>query len=116
MSQVLAAVVMSGAVPAMFDGKQRSNFDGVPLWEVEVALAVTGGGASVLRLRIAAASAPGVSVGQSVKLSGLRARAWEMEGPDGTRRHGVSWSADSIARAGLPMTPGAGSGSGKRES
>jgi hypothetical protein len=110
MSQVLAAVVMSGAVPAMYDGKQRANLDGIPLWECDVTLAVAGGGASVLRLRIAAAAAPPVSIGLPVKLGGLRARVWEMDGRDGVARHGVSWSAETITSAGLPT------GSGKRES
>jgi hypothetical protein len=104
-SALISAVVMSDPGPALFDGKQRTNRDDVPLWDLDVTVAVKGAGASVVRLRIAAASAPAVRMGQPVSLVGLRARVWEMNG-----RHGVSWSAESITPAGLPPAP-----TGKRE-
>ncbi|WP_045880005.1 hypothetical protein [Pseudofrankia sp. DC12] len=107
MSKVISAVVMSDPVPSLYDGKQRTNFDGVPLWDLDVTVAVSGAGASVLKLRVALASAPKVEMCQPVTLSGLRARVWEMNG-----RHGVAWSVETVAPLGA--TPPAGN-PGKRE-
>jgi hypothetical protein len=105
---ILTAIVMSEPVAALFDGAQRKTREDVALWEVDVTVAVRGTGASVLRVRIPSVAAPRVEVGQPVRLVNLRALVWEMGD-----RHGVAWSVDSLAPAGLPPTAPT---PGKRES
>jgi hypothetical protein len=108
-AQIVAAVVMVQPTAAVFQGEQRTDRDGLPLWEVQVTVAIEGAGASTLPVKIAAQSAPRLTVGQAVTFVGLRARVWEMD-----RRHGVSYSAREIRPLGTPsaaMPP-----AGKRES
>ena len=107
MTQVVSAVVMSEPRQSVFDGETRQNRDGVPVWEFDLAVAVAGVGGSVIRLKIATATAPAVALGQPVTVTGLRARVWEMEPrPGAPARHGVAWSADAVVPVGLPAAPG----------
>ncbi|ONH29130.1 hypothetical protein [Pseudofrankia asymbiotica] len=101
---IVAAVVMGEPEASMYQGEHRANRDGVPLWEVQVTVAVAGSGASTLRVKVAAASAPRLTLGQPVSVVGLKALAWEMGS-----RHGLAFSAAEIRPVGAPAA-------GKRES
>jgi hypothetical protein len=95
----LAAVTaMSEAVPyADLDGAQKANRDGVPLWEVQVAV-VVGGAASVIRVKVAGSEPPKLRAGMPVALSGLSAMTWEIGD-----RHGLSFTAAAVRP--LPSSP-----------
>ncbi len=108
----LSAVTAMGAPVPLANpdtGERKANRDGVPLFSVEVAVAVaTAGGeaASVLRVKVAAAEAPRVRAGMPVVLVGLVATPWEIGG-----KHGVAFSAAAI-RPAAPPTPPAGPAKG----
>jgi hypothetical protein len=114
-AQIVAAVVMGEPSAATFQGEQQVNQDGLPVWKVEITVAIADSGASTVPVKIAGRAAPRLSLGQPVTFVGLRARVWEMD-----RRHGVSYSAREIRPVGTPGPAGpagaAGPAVGKRES
>ena len=91
-------MIVAGSVePVMdFDTKrQRADQNGEPLWSVEL-VSFCEDGTQVWSARVAGEPA-GLAVGQPVKVRGLVAHTWEMEG-----RHGISFRAASVQPASLP--------------
>jgi len=88
-------MIVAGTVEPVIDfdtKRQRADQNGEPLWSVEL-VSFCEDGTQVWSTRVVGA-APGFLPGQPVKVRGLVAQTWEMEG-----RHGISFRAASVEPA-----------------
>jgi hypothetical protein len=77
------------------EGRQRADkATGQPLWGMDLVALGGKDGAEVWHVRIAG-EPKGISTGQPVKVEGLMAMTWEIDG-----RHGISFRVDRLDGAG----------------
>ena len=90
--------LIAGSDPAGvtdMEGRQRSDkATGEPLWGLDLVALGGKDGAEVWHVRIAG-EPKGISTGQPVKVQGLTAMTWEIDG-----RHGISFRVDGLEAAG----------------
>ena len=82
------------------EGQQRTDRGtGAPLWGLDLVALGGKDGAEVWNVRIAG-EPKGISTGQSLKVEGLTAQTWEIDG-----RHGISFRVDRLEAAGGASKP-----------
>ena len=91
-------MIVAGTVEPVIDfdtKRQRADQNGEPLWSVEL-VSFCEDGTQVWSTRVVG-EPPGLRAGQPVRVRGLVAHTWEMEG-----RHGISFRAGSLEPASAP--------------
>jgi hypothetical protein len=95
---VRSLAFIAGSDPAGvmdMEGRQRADrATGELLWGLDLVALGGKDGAEVWHVRMAG-EPKGISVGQSVKVEGLTAQTWEIDG-----RHGISFRVDRLDGAG----------------
>jgi hypothetical protein len=95
----LAMVMTDPARATDMDGRPRADREGLALYQTDVAVAVSGGGASVIRVRTRG-EPPRVAQGMLARIGGLTATPWEIEG-----RSGITYDAEALTAAPTPTAP-----------
>jgi hypothetical protein len=95
---VSSLTFIAGSDPAGvtdMEGRQRSDkATGDPLWGLDLVALGGKDGAEVWSVRIAG-EPKGISTGQPLRVEGLTAQTWEIDG-----RHGISFRAERLEAAG----------------
>ncbi|MEU8517392.1 hypothetical protein AB0C76_38330 [Kitasatospora sp. NPDC048722] len=86
-------------------GQVKADRDGLPVWTVGVAVRPEGRKTALIEVAVSGEPV-GVEVGQPVRLVGLEAFWWEMNG-----RMGLSFRAASVVPASASARPASGEGS-----
>ncbi|MFF3072460.1 hypothetical protein [Kitasatospora sp. NPDC057936] len=85
-------------------GQVKADRDGLPVWTVGVAVRPEGRKTALIEVAVSGEPV-GVEIGQAVRLVGLEAFWWEMNG-----RMGLSFRAASVVPASAPVRPASAEG------